>query len=43
VRLVGTARTEFVAFTDALVPEVDLAGRRVVVRLGGARMGRSRG
>jgi len=34
VRLAGSGRTELVAFTDAFVPEVDLAGRRVVVRLG---------
>jgi 16S rRNA processing protein RimM len=34
VRLADTSETELVAFTDAFVPEVDLAGRRVVVRLG---------
>ena len=33
VRLAKTGRTELIAFTDAFVPEVDLAGRRVVVRL----------
>ena len=33
VRLAATGRTRVVAFTDAFVPEVDLAGRRVVVRL----------
>jgi 16S rRNA processing protein RimM len=35
VRLAETGRSELVAFTDAFVPEVDLAGRRVVVRLDG--------
>jgi 16S rRNA processing protein RimM len=33
VRLAESGRTELVAFTDAFVPEVDLAGRQVVVRL----------
>lgn len=33
LRLAETGKTEFVAFTDTFVPEVDLAGRRVVVRL----------
>jgi 16S rRNA processing protein RimM len=33
VRLAESGKTELVAFTDAFVPEVDLAGRRVVVRL----------
>jgi 16S rRNA processing protein RimM len=33
VRLAESGRTELVAFTDAFVPEVDLAARRVVVRL----------
>ncbi len=33
VRLAGSGNTELVAFTDAFVPEVDLAARRVVVRL----------
>ncbi len=33
VRLAGTSKTEFVPFTDAIVPEVDLQGRRVVVVL----------
>jgi 16S rRNA processing protein RimM len=33
VRLAGSGKTELVAFTDAFVPEVDLAARRVVVRL----------
>ena len=45
VRLVGSGKTEFVAFTDAFVPEVDLAGRRVVVRLdaGAETLSRGRG
>jgi 16S rRNA processing protein RimM len=33
VRLAESGRTELVAFTDTFVPEVDVAGRRVVVRL----------
>jgi 16S rRNA processing protein RimM len=33
VRLADGGKTELVAFTDAFVPEVDLTGRRVVVRL----------
>jgi 16S rRNA processing protein RimM len=33
LRLAGTGKTELVAFTDAFVPEVDLAARRVLVRL----------
>jgi 16S rRNA processing protein RimM len=33
LRLAETGKTELVAFTDAFVPEVDLAARRVVVRL----------
>lgn len=33
VRLEGSRRTEFVPFTDACVPEIDLAGGRVVVQL----------
>ena len=33
VRLAESGRTELVAFTDAFVPKVDLAARRVVVRL----------
>jgi 16S rRNA processing protein RimM len=33
IRLEGTRQTELVAFTDAFVPEVDLAGGRVVVVL----------
>jgi 16S rRNA processing protein RimM len=37
VRLATTGRTELVAFTDAFVPEVDLAARRVVVRLAGTK------
>ncbi|HEY7551619.1 MAG TPA: ribosome maturation factor RimM [Hyphomicrobiaceae bacterium] len=36
LRLAGTGKTELVAFTDAFVPEVDLAARRAVVRLPGA-------
>ncbi len=35
VRLAQSGKTELVAFTDAFVPEVDLAARRVVVRLAG--------
>lgn len=35
IRLEGSRRTEFVAFTDAFVPEVDIAGRRVVVHMNG--------
>jgi 16S rRNA processing protein RimM len=33
VRLTGTARTEFVPFTEAAVPSIDLAARRAVVVL----------
>jgi 16S rRNA processing protein RimM len=33
LRLADSGKTELVAFTDAFVPEVDLAARRVVVRL----------
>ena len=33
IRLAGTGRTELVPFTDAAVPEVDIAARRVVVIL----------
>jgi 16S rRNA processing protein RimM len=33
LRLAGSGRTELVAFTDAFVPEVDLAARRVVLAL----------
>lgn len=33
IRLEGTSRTELVPFTDAFVPEVDVAGGRVVVRI----------
>jgi 16S rRNA processing protein RimM len=33
VRLAESGRTEFVAFTEAFVPEVDVAGGRAVVRL----------
>jgi 16S rRNA processing protein RimM len=36
VRLAESGKTELVAFTDAFVPEVDLTGRRVVVRLTGS-------
>jgi 16S rRNA processing protein RimM len=36
VRLAESGKTELIAFTDAFVPEVDLAARRVVVRLAGA-------
>jgi 16S rRNA processing protein RimM len=34
LRLAESGKTELVAFTDTFVPEVDLAARRVVVRLG---------
>src|SRR5262245_47590922 len=37
VRLAGSGKTELVAFTDAFVPDVDLAARRVVVRLDAGR------
>lgn len=33
IRLEGTGRTELVPFTDAFVPEVDVAGGRLVVRM----------
>jgi 16S rRNA processing protein RimM len=33
IRLAGSGETELVAFTDAFVPDVDVAGGRVVVRL----------
>jgi 16S rRNA processing protein RimM len=33
IRLVDTGKTELVAFTDAFVPEVDVAAGRVVVRI----------
>jgi 16S rRNA processing protein RimM len=33
VRLAESGKTELVAFTDAFVPAVDLAARRLVVRL----------
>jgi len=33
VRLAQSGKTELVAFTDTFVPEVDVTGRRVVVRL----------
>lgn len=32
IRRTGVTQTELIPFTDAYVPEVDLAGRRVVVR-----------
>lgn len=35
LRLAGSGKTELVAFTEAFVPEVDLAARRVVVRFDG--------
>jgi len=35
IRLEGSRQTEFVAFIDAFVPEVDLEAGRVVVRLAG--------
>jgi 16S rRNA processing protein RimM len=31
IRLAGSARTELVPFTEAVVPEIDIAARRVVV------------
>jgi 16S rRNA processing protein RimM len=31
IRLAGSSKTEFVPFTDEVVPEVDIAARRVVV------------
>lgn len=31
IKLIGSARTEFVPFNDACVPEIDIAGGRVVV------------
>lgn len=31
IRLEGTTKTDFIPFTNACVPEVDIAGRRVVV------------
>jgi 16S rRNA processing protein RimM len=37
LRLAGSGKTELVAFTEAFVPEVDLAARRVVVRLDGGK------
>ena len=36
IRLAGSSKTEFVPFTDAVVPEVDIAARRVVVVMPGA-------
>jgi 16S rRNA processing protein RimM len=33
VRLVGSAKTEFIPFTDDAVPEVDIAARRAVIVL----------
>ena len=36
IRLAGSTKTELVPFTDAVVPEVDIAARRVVVVLPGA-------
>jgi len=35
LRLAGSTKTELIAFTEAFVPEVDLAGGRVVVLLPG--------
>jgi 16S rRNA processing protein RimM len=37
LRLAGSGKTELVAFTEAVVPEVDLAARRVVVLLPGGK------
>ena len=47
IRLAGRGQTELIPFTDAHVPEVDVAARRVVVVLsptdeGDARIGRRR-
>ena len=36
IRLAGSSKTELVPFTDAAVPEVDIAARRVVVVMPGA-------
>jgi 16S rRNA processing protein RimM len=36
IRLAGSRRTELIAFTEDFVPEVDIAGGRVIVRLPGA-------
>jgi len=36
IRLAGSSKTELVPFTDAVVPEIDIAARRVVVVLPGA-------
>jgi 16S rRNA processing protein RimM len=36
IRLTGSSKTELVPFTDAVVPEVDIATRRVVVVMPGA-------
>ena len=36
IRLAGSSKTELVPFTDATVPEVDIAARRVVVVMPGA-------
>jgi 16S rRNA processing protein RimM len=33
IRLAGVKRTELVPFTDPFVPEIDLAGQRVIVRM----------
>lgn len=39
IRLAGSRKTELVAFTDAFVPEVDLAAGHVVIRLAEAEPG----
>ena len=39
LRLGGSGKTEFVIFTEAVVPEIDLAARRVVVLLPGGDRG----
>ena len=36
IRLAGSSKTEFVPFTDEVVPEIDIAARRVVVVMPGA-------
>jgi 16S rRNA processing protein RimM len=33
IRLEGSSKTEFVPFSDAFVPEIDVAARRAVIRL----------
>ena len=40
IRLAGSRQTELIPFTDAFVPEVDVAARRVVVVLPRTERGR---